>query len=92
MQLLDAVRNTWYQEDCDLDESFDYDDDFFEGQLEVWICTPGAESWILAARPISDPTAYLVLLQVQSVASYDPDYTDLQRMLNTFDVSQYNLP
>ena len=92
MQLLDAVRTTWYQDDCDLDESYDYDDDYFEGKLEVWKCTQGAESWILAARPISDPLAYLVLMQVQTSAAYDPEYTDLSRMLNTFDVVEYNLP
>ena len=92
MQLLDAARTTWYQDDCDFDERFDYNDNYFEGALEVWICTPGAESWILAARPISDPLAYLVLMQVQTVATYDPEYIDLQRMLDTFDVSEYNLP
>lgn len=92
MQLLDAVRTTWYQEDCSLDESYDYNDTYFEGKLEVWKCTQGAESWILAARPISDPLAYLVLMQVQTVATYDPEYTDLQRMLDSFDVSEYNLP
>lgn len=92
MQLLDAARTTWYQDDCDFDERFDYNDSYFEGALEVWICTPGAESWILAARPISDPLAYLVLMQIQTVATYDPEYVDLQRMLDTFDVSEYNLP
>jgi serine protease Do len=92
LQLLDAVRSTWYQENCTFDERIDYDDSVFEGALEFWRCTPGAESVIVAVRPISDPLAYLVLLQVQTVGTYDPEYLDLQRMLDTFDVSEYYLP
>jgi serine protease Do len=92
MQLLDAVRTTWYQENCDFEERYDYNDAYYEGAVEVWKCTPGAESIILAARPISDPLAFLVLIQAQVVGTYDPDYVDLQRMFDTFDVSEYNLP
>ena len=91
-QLLDAARTTWFEEDCKFDERFDYEDIYFEGELEVWNCTQGAETWILAARPISDPTGYLVLMQVQTVLKYDPEYIDLQQMLDTFNVSKLNLP
>lgn len=92
MQLLEAARTTWYQENCKFDERIDYTDTIFEGAIEVWNCAQGAESWILAARPISDPFGYLVLMQVQTVLAYDPEYIDLQRMLDTFNVSKYYLP
>lgn len=92
MQLLEAVRNTWYQGNCDFDERFDFDDGVFEGAIEIWKCAQGAESWIVAVRPKSDPTGYLVLMEIQTVGAYDPEYTDLQRMLSTFDVNKYYLP
>ncbi len=92
VQLLDAVRDTWYQDECALEGRYDYDDGVFEGKYDVWICTRGATSWVLAARQISDPVAYLVLMQVQVPDDIDPQYVDLQRMFDTFDVDKFNLP
>jgi len=92
IQLLDAVRNTWYEEDCTHESRNDYDDGFFEGALDLWTCTQGAKSWVLAARQISDPLGYLVLMQVQTLDDIDPDYIDLQRMFESFDVDKSNLP
>jgi serine protease Do len=92
IQFLDAVRNTWYEDDCDLDSRNDYNDGVFEGAFDLWTCTRGAKSWVLAARQISDPVGYLVLLEVQTVDDIDPEYIDIQRMFDTFDVDKSRLP
>jgi serine protease Do len=92
IQLLDAAGDTWYREDCEYEGRYDYEDPVYEGAADVWKCAQGAESWVLAARPIEDPFAFLVLMQVQTVGEYDPEYVDLQRMFDTFDVSRYDLP
>jgi len=81
IQLLDATQN-WY-DTCSLDGRYDYEDAVFEGKYDVWECT-GATVFVLSARPIADPTAYLVLVQVQIVS--DADLEALEKILDSFDV------
>jgi serine protease Do len=84
VQLLDSARDTWYEGNCDLDGRYDYDDSFYEGQYDIWLCGSDATVLVLAARPIADPFAYLTLVQVQIATDADLDV--LERILDTFDV------
>lgn len=85
IQLLDGTRG-WY-DSCDIEERGDYEDTFYEGKYDIWDCS-GANVVVLAARPISDPSAYLSLLQIQASGL---DAASIERILNTFDVVG-NLP
>ena len=82
IQLLDGTRG-WYEDDCDLDGRYDYQDPVYEGQYDVWACNDST-ILVLSARPITDPFAFLTLVQVQVVTDLDLEVLD--HILNTFDV------
>jgi serine protease Do len=88
VQLLDGVRG-WFEDDCKLDRSnyrVDYDDQFYEGKFDVWQnCRgTGTNVLVLAARPKSDQTAYLILVEIHYITQEDLD--SLDQILNTFQV------
>ncbi len=85
VQLLDGVKG-WYQDECDFGERGDYGDDdpVFEGGYDIWedCGTSNATVVVIAARPKSDPLAYLVLVQIQVIS--DADLDALDQILLTF--------
>jgi serine protease Do len=85
VQLLDGTK-VWYEDDCVYDSRDDYVDEFYEGKYDFWT-NCGAENgnvFILSARPIDDPLAFLILVEVRFLTSEDLD--SLTRILQTFDV------
>ncbi len=90
IQLLDAVKDTWYSE-CDYNGRYEYTDPVFEGKIDGWQCAPGTESWVLAARPIINSSSYLILVQIQ-VDPDDTNYEDAWHILETFNVDPAKLP
>ena len=80
--LLDGTEH-WYSNDCEKDERGDYEDEAFEGAYDWWICEY-VDVVIIAVRPIADPTAYLVLVQVNLQTEADLDALD--QITATFDV------
>ncbi|MBU1661009.1 MAG: trypsin-like peptidase domain-containing protein, partial [Chloroflexi bacterium] len=88
VQLLDGTRH-WYEDNCDLDGRYDYEDEFYEGKYDMWTCGVDATVIVLSTRPISDPGAYLTLVQVQLVT--DADIDALGQIMKTFYVVG-NLP
>jgi serine protease Do len=83
VQLLDGTRH-WYEDDCELDGRYDYEDEAYEGKYDLWECTADSALVVLSSRPIADPLAYLTLVQVQIAT--DADIDALDRILKTFDV------
>jgi len=85
VQLLDGTKG-WYEEDCNYDSRNDYEDGIYEGRYDLWI-NCGVEDGtvlILSARPIDDPLAFLILVEVKILS--DADIDALGRILQTFDV------
>ncbi len=87
VELLDGTRG-WYEDNCDLDGRYDYEDEVYEGKYDMWTCGE-ATVIVLSSRPISDPGAYLTLVQVQIVT--DADIDALGQIMKTFNVVG-NLP
>jgi serine protease Do len=85
VELLDGTKG-WYENDCKYDSRNDYADSAYEGQYDIWIdCgSQNGTVLILSARPINNPTAFLILVEVKIVQ--DADIDALQQILNTFDV------
>lgn len=85
VELLDGTRY-WYEEDCSLDSRTDYVDSAYEGQYDLWTDC-GADGGVvlaLSARPINDPNAFLILVEV--TMAKDADLDALDEILATFDV------
>jgi len=89
IQLLDVTIN-WFEDVCDYQWRESYEDPVYEGAYDYWDCGNDAGVVVIGARPISDPTAYLVLVQVQLVTDFDFDA--LERIMDTFDVAKSSLP
>ncbi len=89
IQLLDVTIN-WFEDVCDYQWRESYEDPVYEGAYDYWDCGNDTGVVIIGARPISDPLAYLVLVQVQVVTDFDFDA--LERIMDTFDVSKSSLP
>jgi len=89
IQLLDGTTN-WFEDVCDYEWRESYEDPVYEGAYDYWDCGNDAGVVIIGARPISDPTAYLVLVQVQVITDFDFDA--LERIMDTFDVAESSLP
>lgn len=85
-QLLDA-RFAGFNEVCDYDGRYDYQDALYRGKLDIFTqCGgPGGPDYVvLSAVDIEDPTAFLILVEAQLV---DPDDWDaLDHILNSFQV------
>lgn len=91
-QLLDGVRD-WYRGECRLNGTYDYgaDDPYYEGKYDLWEDCGNQDTamFVLAVRPKNNPTAFLMLLQMQIVS--ESDLEALDQILLTFDVVG-NLP
>ncbi len=82
VMLLDAVKGS-YEENCSHEGREKYEDPVYEGGIDYWYCGEDAEVYVVGVRPIDDPTAYLMLVQVQVTS--DADFEALERILSTFD-------
>lgn len=87
IQLLDGLEFN-YIDICKKEERDSYIDEAFEGGYDWWNCD-STDFLILAARPIADPTAYLVLVRIAFDSSSEPDWEFVDEILNTFNVSDY---
>jgi hypothetical protein len=84
--LLDAVKSN-YESGCTQDGSYQpYSDDLYEGKYVFFkdCGSNNTEALILAARPKSAPTAYLVLVEEMITTKADLDALD--HILATFKV------
>lgn len=88
VQLLDGTRY-WFEDTCDIDGRYDYEDEVYEGKYDLWDCGSDSVIVVLAARPILDPYAFLALVQIQVATDADIDAID--PILASFDVVG-NLP
>jgi len=89
IQLLDGVKH-WYEDSCSWEWREDYVDPVYEGAYDFWECGRNVGVVVVGARPIAAPTAYLVLVQVQVIE--DIDYDALERIMDTFDLTDGYLP
>ena len=80
----------WYDEYCTWEWRETYVDPVYEGAYDYWDCGRDADVVVVGARPIAAPTAYLVLVQVQMVSDFDWDA--LERIMDTFDLTDGYLP
>jgi serine protease Do len=85
IQLLDGTRG-WYEGDCRLEGRYEYKDSLYEGQYDLWERCGGTSTsvLVLASRPINNPLAYLMLVEVRVVTDADLDILDA--VLNSFQV------
>ena len=89
IQLLDGIK--WmYEENCSWEWREDYVDPVYEGAYDFWECGRDVGVVVIGARPIAAPTAYLVLVQVQVITDFDVDA--LERIMDTFDLTDGYLP
>jgi serine protease Do len=87
VNLLDDAAYTWYEGNCEKSGRYDYEDVKYEGRFDVWDCGMDADVIVLAARPIDDPFAYLVLLQIQLGEDWgDSSGAIEERISETFDI------
>jgi len=83
IQLLDGTEH-WYLDDCEIDFRDDYLDEVYEGKYDYWICD-NVDVVVLAVRPISDPTAYLALVEISLLGS-EEDFEAWEQIWDTFEV------
>ena len=90
--MLEGIRYV-YEDNCTWESREDYEDPVYEGAYEYWDCGRDADVIVIGVRPISAPTAYLVLIQIQ-VASINSDYDVeiVERIMDTFDLMDGYLP
>ncbi len=89
IQLLDAIK--WmYEENCSWEGRETYVDPVYEGAYDFWECGRDSDVVVIGARPIANPTAYLVLVQVQLITDFD--FEALERIMDTFDLTDGYLP
>ena len=89
IQLLDGVKS-WYEDACTWEWRETYVDPVYEGAYDYWDCGRDADVIVVGARPSAAPTAYLVLVQVQMVSDFD--WEALDRIMDTFDLTDGYLP
>ncbi len=85
IQLLDLYRQS-FSVDCTLDGRYTYDDNAFHGSYDVFKNCGSSRSVlvVLAARPVTNQTAYLATVIVNILS--DADLTAFDYILQTFDV------
>jgi len=79
-----------YEENCTWEWRETYEDPVHEGAYDYWECGRDNGVVVIGARPSADPTAYLVLVQVQVVTDFDVEA--LERIMDTFDLTDGYLP
>lgn len=91
IQLLDYRRAYW-SDMCELDGRYPYEDNLYEGRYDLYKHCGGAgvaSFIVLSARPINDPLAFNILVEIQPG---DEDETEIvNRILDSFRVIG-NLP
>lgn len=92
IQLLDGIK--WmYEENCSWEWRESYVDPVYEGAYDYWDCGRNADVIVIGVRPISAPTAYLMLIQIQVESiDYDYDVAIIERIMDTFDLMDGYLP
>lgn len=85
IQLLDLYRQS-FSVDCTLDGRYPYDDNAFHGSYDVFKNCGSSRSVlvVLAARPVTNQTAYLATVIVNILS--DADLTAFDYVLQTFNV------
>jgi serine protease Do len=85
VQVLD-IRRESLSASCTFSSRNDYSDSAFEGKFDVFTDCKGAGNVyvVLSARPKNDPTAFLVLVEVNVMT--DADLDALDHIYQTFDV------
>ncbi|MEJ2413105.1 MAG: hypothetical protein P8Y34_08955 [Anaerolineales bacterium] len=83
IMLLDGVKY-WFEDACEYGWREKYEDPVYEGAYDYWNCGGNADLYVVGVRPISDPTAYLMLITVQVTS--DEDFDALDRIMSTFDL------
>jgi serine protease Do len=85
VQVLD-IRRERLSQNCTFKSRNDYTDAAYEGQYDVFADCNGAGNVyvVLSARPINNPTAFLVLLEVNIMT--DADLEALDQIYQTFNV------
>jgi hypothetical protein len=83
VNLLEGVRY-WHRDNCSSVETYDYKDEVYEGKYDFWTGCGSSNSYVLvlSARPISAPTAYLLLVVVKIIS--DRDLAAADQILATF--------
>jgi hypothetical protein len=87
VQLLDAER-AYYQELCELESRYNYEDPLYEGKYDLYKKCGGSGGpyfIVLSARPIVDKTAFLMLVEVL----YEEGENEIEvvsRILDSFQV------
>ena len=82
IMLLDGVKH-WFEDNCTYEWREKYEDPVYEGAYDYWDCGRDAGLYVIGVRPIANPTAYLVLVQVQVTS--EADFDALERIMSTFD-------
>lgn len=88
VQFLD-VYTEWYRDACDFDGRYDYNDGLYKGKVDYYSDCDGrggGSAYVLAAVPISTPTAAMIVIEIQLPAGYD-DVRD--HLWNTFYVGDF---
>jgi serine protease Do len=78
--LLDFTQ-AWFNENCDYMGREDYWDPLYEGVFDTWFCS-NAEVILIAVYPIENPSAYLMLLNIQLPPEVDLEV--IERIYSTF--------
>jgi serine protease Do len=86
LQLLDGTEH-WYIDACERDSREEYLDIAYEGKYDYWICDD-VDVVIAAVRPISDPTAFLVLVEIAMQTT--EDFDAWEQIWATFEVIDYS--
>jgi serine protease Do len=81
IMLLDGVK-PWFEDDCTYEWREKYEDPVYEGAYDYWDCG-STGLYVVGVRPIEDPTAYLMLVEVHVTS--DADFEALERIMATFD-------
>lgn len=86
IQMLDAIRQSAFLDDCELDGRYDYQDQLYRGKYDYFVkCGSSRANYlILSAVPIDNPSDYLLFVEIQIVEDRDLDAADA--ILNSFQV------
>ena len=89
IQLLDGVKH-WYNTSCVWKLREDFNNGVYEGAYDFWDCGSDLGAVVLSARPMSNRSAFLILVQVHGVKDLEEEALD--RMMNSFKVVGSSLP
>ncbi|MCB0166742.1 MAG: trypsin-like peptidase domain-containing protein [Anaerolineae bacterium] len=75
MEVDEALDVQDYSEDCSYEERKPYEDELYEGEMDIWVECGGSETIlaVVAAEPKDEKDEFLVVLQVRIVSEADID-------------------